>query len=236
MNDFVNVNVGGTIYTTSRATLCRFPDSMLGSMFSDRLPSTRDEKGNYLIDGDGPLFRHVLNFLRRSVLVLPEDFKELDMLAQEADYYQINELIDAVTQLRNAVAIEREKEEAEKNCVKEQEFLEVEFECANGRWIIFGSSDILQKIPVVMESFGNHQRLVRNQLDHIFGPEENGLIIPREQPLNRVKLFRQITQLGFKLVSLSSSGGDERSTDRWIFARDAKTTSGTVDPKLAKAK
>ncbi|XP_071499030.1 BTB/POZ domain-containing protein KCTD21-like [Diadema antillarum] len=114
MDDFVNINVGGTIYTASRATLCRFPDSMLGSMFSDRLPSTRDEKGNYLIDGDGPLFRHVLNFLRRSALVLPEDFKELDMLAQEADYYQINELIDAVTQLRN------EKEEAEKR----QEFLE----------------------------------------------------------------------------------------------------------------
>ena len=223
MNDFVSLNVGGTIYTTSRATLIRFPDSMLGSMFSDRMPSNRDEKGNYLIDGDGPLFRYVLNFLRRSVLVLPDDFKELDMLAQEADYYQIRELIETVSQLRSELAMEKEEEKRAKERIKEHEFMEVEFECANGRWIIFGSSEILQKIPVVMESFGNHQRLVRNQLDHIFGPEENGLIIPREQPLNRVKLFRQITQLGFKLSAVSSSGGDERSTDRWIFTREVKT-------------
>ncbi|XP_003730095.2 BTB/POZ domain-containing protein KCTD6 [Strongylocentrotus purpuratus] len=236
MTDFVSLNVGGTIYTTSRATLIRFPDSMLGSMFSDRLPSNQDDKGNYLIDGDGPLFRHVLNFLRRSILVLPEDFKELDMLAQEADFYQIKELIDAVTQIRNTVAVDREEEKRAKDLVKEQEFLEVEFECANGRWIIFGSSEILQKIPVVMEGFGNHLRLVRNQLDHIFGPEENGLIVPREQPLNRVKLFRQITQLGFKLVSVSSSGGDERSTDRWIFTRDVKSGSAGTTQKKPKAK
>nr|XP_054771258.1 BTB/POZ domain-containing protein KCTD6-like [Lytechinus pictus] len=235
MTDFVSLNVGGTIYTTSRATLIRFPDSMLGSMFSDRLPSTQDDKGNYLIDGDGPLFRYVLNFLRRSILVLPEDFKELDMLAQEADYYQIKELIDAVSQLRITVAMAKEEETRAKERIQEQEFLEAEFECANGRWIIFGSSDTLQKIPIVMEGFGNHLRLVRNQLDHIFGPEENGLIVPREQPLSRVKLFRQITQLGFKLASVSSSGGDERSTDRWVFTREVKSSSTTcTTPTKAK--
>ena len=84
----------------------------------------QDDKGNYLIDGDGPLFRHVLNFLRRSILVLPEDFKELDMLAQEADFYQIKELIDAVTQIRNTVAVDREEEKRAKDRVKEQEFLD----------------------------------------------------------------------------------------------------------------
>eukprot|EP00057_Strongylocentrotus_purpuratus_P000627 XP_001179882.2 PREDICTED: BTB/POZ domain-containing protein KCTD6-like [Strongylocentrotus purpuratus] len=112
---------------------------MLESMFSGRLPSIKDDKGNYLIDGDGSLFRYVLNFLRRSILVLPEDFKEFDMLAQEADYYQIKELIDAVTQA---------KERA-----KEREFLEVEFErdTQDGKWRIFGSSETFNKIPVVMQ-------------------------------------------------------------------------------------
>ncbi|XP_072180578.1 BTB/POZ domain-containing protein KCTD6-like [Diadema setosum] len=213
MNDFVNVNVGGTIYTTSRATLCRFPDSMLGSMFSDRLPSTRDEKGNYLIDGDGPLFRHVLNFLRRSVLVLPEDFKELDMLAQEADYYQINELTEAVSQLRN------EKEEVEKR----QEFIELQF---SGRstmtWFIYGSWDILQKIPVVKENFRNiHGQQINSKCDGVYVNTRG------KQPLNRIKLFEQITQLGFRLVS---SRGSDNDADKWTFSRDAKTTSGT-NPK-----
>ncbi|XP_072180577.1 BTB/POZ domain-containing protein KCTD4-like [Diadema setosum] len=222
MNDVISLNVGGTIYTTSRATLCRFPDSMLGSMFSDRLPSTRDEKGNYLIDGDGPLFRHVLNFLRRSVLVLPEDFKELDMLAQEADYYQINELIEAVTQLGN------EKEEAKRR----QEFLELELvHEANNRdcWSIFGSRNILQKIPVLIpylgKACGTYEAYEGIRVRDAFGTP----------PLDRIKLYEQIAQLGFRLASLSSRGGDGQGcycvgVDRWIFARDAKTASGT-DPK-----
>ncbi|XP_072180576.1 BTB/POZ domain-containing protein kctd15-like [Diadema setosum] len=224
MDDFVNINVGGTIYTASRATLCRFPDSMLGSMFSDRLPSTRDEKGNYLIDGDGPLFRHVLNFLRRSALVLSEDFKELDMLAQEADYYQINELIDAVTQLRN------EKEEAEKR----QEFLEVQLIHSTSRtfrWKIFGRLATLQEIPALTPFVGNHSRVQTNS--EIYGIRILGYGANNKPQMNRIKLYEQIAQIGFKLVSLSSRGGDSHryhdSVDRFLYSRDAKTTFGT-DP------
>ncbi|XP_072180560.1 BTB/POZ domain-containing protein kctd15-like [Diadema setosum] len=227
MDDFLNINVGGTMYTASRATLCRYPDSMLGSMFSDRLPSTRDEKGNYLIDGDGPLFRHVLNFLRRSVLVLPEDFKELDMLAQEADYYQINELIGAVNQVRR---LRNKKEEAEKR----QEFLELQFTPDGGRghsWLIFGSWDVLHKIPVVNERFIYTWQQFNSELDGVFISS----YVREVQPLNRIKLYEQITQLGFRLLSLSSRGADTNYNthivDRMIFARDAKTTSGRpTDP------
>eukprot|EP00057_Strongylocentrotus_purpuratus_P005223 XP_003730472.1 PREDICTED: BTB/POZ domain-containing protein KCTD6-like [Strongylocentrotus purpuratus] len=202
MTDVVSLNVGGTIYTTSRATLTRFPDSMLGSMFSDRLPSIKDDKGNYLIDGDGSLFRYVLNFLRRKILVLPEDFKEFDMLAQEADYYQIKELIDAVARAKERV--------------KKQEFLEVE--CSHDSrfptWEIFCRSEILQKIPVLVK-IGFVKRPC------ITGTEENGFSIPSKPPLNRVNLFMQITQLGFKLVSVSSSGKDAQArVDRWVFTRD----------------
>ena len=65
MEDLVTLNVGGCLYTTTVTTLTTYPDSMLGSMFSGRCPSHRDQNGNYVIDGDGPIFRHVLNFLRR---------------------------------------------------------------------------------------------------------------------------------------------------------------------------
>ena len=206
MTDVVSLNVGGTIYTTSRATLTRFPNSMLGSMFSDRLPSIKDDKGNYLIDGDGSLFRYVLNFLRRSILVLPEDFKELDMLAQEADYYQIKELIDAVTR-------------AKSEHVKEQELLEVEVEGSQGDWSIVGSSETLQKIPVLMEAWNRRNRPSSYP---IFGPEGQKFYFHRKgnigqtRPLNRIKFFRQIAQLGFKL---SGSSAQETSY-RWVFTRD----------------
>ncbi|XP_072018527.1 uncharacterized protein [Amphiura filiformis] len=96
MADIVNVNVGGHVYTTTKNTLCRFPDSMLGCMFSGTLPSALDKEGNYFIDRDGTLFRYVLNFLRTSRLVLPKNFTEYELLGAEADFYQIPDLIDAV--------------------------------------------------------------------------------------------------------------------------------------------
>ncbi|KAJ8031284.1 BTB/POZ domain-containing protein KCTD6 [Holothuria leucospilota] len=220
--EFVSLNVGGHIYTTTRSTLRRYPDSMLGSMFSGRMSTTHDSEGRYLIDGDGPLFRYVLNFLRRSELILPDNFAELDMLVAEADYYQIAEMVDALRSLRERRMESQEELNRKLESPKIQEFLEVEFECANGNWIIFARADILKKIPTVMESFGSHSNLYRTQFGRIFGPEENGLILPRERPLNRLKLFRELTQMGFELQAVSSSGGDERSTDRWVFSRVVK--------------
>ncbi|XP_022088091.1 BTB/POZ domain-containing protein KCTD21-like [Acanthaster planci] len=218
MDEVINLNVGGSLYTTSLSTLTRYPDSMLGSMFSGRIQSARDAQGNYVIDGDGPLFRYVLNFLRRSTLTLPDDFRELDLLAAEADFYQIRELIQAVARLREDQ--ERQGEEARRQAerIPEMEFVEVEFECASGQWIVFGSADVLKRIPVVVGSFKDghtfKSRLTRS--------EEYGLNLPRGQPVNRVRLFRETSLLGFRLACTSSSGGDERSTDRWVFAREVK--------------
>ena len=62
MPDTITLNVGGTIYTTSKATLTRYPSSMLGCMFSDRLPSAVNKDGNFVIDRDGNLFRHGVEF------------------------------------------------------------------------------------------------------------------------------------------------------------------------------
>lgn len=89
----VSLNVGGTIYTASLTTLTRYPKSMLAAMFSGRLPLETDANGNYFIDRDGKLFRFVLNFLRTSQLNLPKGFDELEQLKQEADFYQITDLL-----------------------------------------------------------------------------------------------------------------------------------------------
>ena len=102
MSDIITLNVGGTIYTTSRTTITRYPTSMLGCMFSDRLPSAVDKHDNYVIDRDGKLFRYVLNFLRSCKLTLPENFQEYELLAVEADFYQIPELIKAVLESKTS--------------------------------------------------------------------------------------------------------------------------------------
>ncbi len=95
----INLNVGGVIYTTTHSTLTKYPDSMLSKMFTGLLPSAQDSNGNYFIDRDGKLFRYILIFLRSSQLLLPDDFQELDLLAAEADFFQILPLIDALKPL-----------------------------------------------------------------------------------------------------------------------------------------
>ena len=92
----LNLNVGGYVYTTTMDTLTRDPNSMLGAMFSGRQQVAKDTRGNYFIDRDGALFRHILNFLRTSELCLPQSFDEFDQLSAEADFYQVGELIEAL--------------------------------------------------------------------------------------------------------------------------------------------
>lgn len=35
------------------------------------------------------MFRHILNFMRNSRLLIPEPFKDLDLLIEEAKYFDI---------------------------------------------------------------------------------------------------------------------------------------------------
>ncbi len=94
--EIINLNVGGSLFSTTRTTLCAFPDSMLGAMFGGNMPTAKDENGRYFIDRNGTLFSYILDFLRTSQLTLPEDFKHYEQLAVEADFYQIIGIVEAV--------------------------------------------------------------------------------------------------------------------------------------------
>jgi len=64
--EIIEINVGGTLFTTSKRTLCKYPLSKLAWLFDDRNKDkvTRDSHGRYFLDRDPSLFRIVLNFLR----------------------------------------------------------------------------------------------------------------------------------------------------------------------------
>ncbi|KAK3106287.1 hypothetical protein FSP39_016957 [Pinctada imbricata] len=98
--DIIRLNVGGITYMTTRDTLCKYPDSMIGAMFRGELPSNVDQDGSYFIDRDGRLFQYVLNYLRSCQLALPCDFKEIDLLICEADFYQIQPMIESLRALK----------------------------------------------------------------------------------------------------------------------------------------
>jgi len=65
-DELVQLDVGGTEFTTMRSTLTKYPDSFLGRMFSGdwKTRGLRTPKGSLFIDRSPVLFAHVLQVLR----------------------------------------------------------------------------------------------------------------------------------------------------------------------------
>nr|KAF6407015.1 potassium channel tetramerization domain containing 15 [Molossus molossus] len=90
----VHIDVGGHMYTSSLATLTKYPDSRISRLFNGTEPIVLDSlKQHYFIDRDGEIFRYVLSFLRTSKLLLPDDFKDFSLLYEEARYYQLQPMV-----------------------------------------------------------------------------------------------------------------------------------------------
>ena len=91
----IKLNVGGHTFTTTISALTKFPETMLGAMFSGRHALLKDESGAYFIDRDGRNFHYILNFLRS-----PETFDigcipstTMTELKIEVDYYGLKDLM-----------------------------------------------------------------------------------------------------------------------------------------------
>jgi len=97
--EWVRLNVGGTVFMTTKTTLSRDPKSFLCRICqsndageSSGLGSEKDETGAYLIDRDPKYFGPVLNFLRHGKLVMDKNIVEEGVL-EEAEFYNITDLI-----------------------------------------------------------------------------------------------------------------------------------------------
>ena len=101
----VKLNVGGQCFTTSVQTLTKDPNSMLAAMFSGRFDMKPSEDGSFFIDRDGTHFRFILNFLRTGKLTLPEGATFTKELEEEAEFYQIRGLIDALRSAKLTVKV-----------------------------------------------------------------------------------------------------------------------------------
>ncbi|KAL0271207.1 UNVERIFIED_CONTAM: hypothetical protein PYX00_008377 [Menopon gallinae] len=90
--DIINLNVGGTRFSTSRQTLTWIPDSFFTALLSGRIPSVRDETGAIFIDRDPKNFSIILNYLRTRDIDLRNT--DLRALRLEAQYYGIAPLVE----------------------------------------------------------------------------------------------------------------------------------------------
>ncbi|XP_065315213.1 uncharacterized protein LOC135924093 [Gordionus sp. m RMFG-2023] len=93
----VHIDVGGIQYTTTLQTLTKYPESIIAKLFNGTIPIVLDSfKQHYFLNRDGKIFRHILNFLRNGRLLLSSNFKEIDLLMEEAQFFEINPLIKAL--------------------------------------------------------------------------------------------------------------------------------------------
>ena len=96
--DILHLSVGGVAYQASRQLLVSQEDSVLASMFSGRHAVEKDDSGRYFIDRDGALFGQILSYLRNGeLLTAPTSSVSLAQLLREAQYFQIQPLVDELT-------------------------------------------------------------------------------------------------------------------------------------------
>ena len=87
------------------------PGSMLHAMFSGRFDTKASEDGSYFIDRDGTHFRYILNYLRTGQLIVPKDEERSEELLAEAEFYQVEGIIKALTTktLKDSVILSSEQ-------------------------------------------------------------------------------------------------------------------------------
>ena len=103
----IQLNIGGTLYTTTKETLTKVEKSFLHEQFKNFphvLGCPKDKDGCYFFDRDGVLFRYILNFLRSvevgvspsGILHLPADFKEIGQLRAEAEFFKLSYMMERI--------------------------------------------------------------------------------------------------------------------------------------------
>jgi len=89
-NGRVVLNVGGKRFETLTETLRKYPNTMLGAMFSSSSTmAVSDENGEYFFDREPKLFEVILNFYRHGKIIIPAN-RSSEMVKEELDFFGIN--------------------------------------------------------------------------------------------------------------------------------------------------
>ncbi|XP_060560890.1 BTB/POZ domain-containing protein KCTD7-like [Ruditapes philippinarum] len=89
----IELNVGGKLLTTHYFTLMKESPTRLSKMFENLEMIPRDKQCRFVIDFDGDIFVHVLNYLRTGSH--PPKDKVLEVY-ECAEYFGIKSMVDAL--------------------------------------------------------------------------------------------------------------------------------------------
>ncbi|KAI1707656.1 BTB/POZ domain-containing protein [Ditylenchus destructor] len=102
-SDWVRLNVGGKLFQTTKSTLSTHPESFLARLANGNIPSEKDDTGAFLIDRNFEQFGTILNYFRSGVVNLDRNEKAMKDLLCEADFYNVQLLVDKINKATETV-------------------------------------------------------------------------------------------------------------------------------------
>ncbi|XP_034412057.1 BTB/POZ domain-containing protein KCTD1 isoform X3 [Cyclopterus lumpus] len=212
----VHIDVGGHMYTSSLATLTKFPESRIGRLFDGTEPIVLDSlKQHYFIDRDGHMFRYILNFLRTSKLLIPDDFKDYSLLYEEARYFQLQPMLAELESWRQDQELSRVSRPCECLVVRVAPDLGERITLSGDKALI---EDVFPEIGDVMcnsvNAGWNHDST------HVIRFPLNGYC-----HLNSVQVLERLQQRGFEIVGSCGGGVDSSQFSEYVLRRELRRTS-----------
>ncbi|XP_051500638.1 uncharacterized protein kctd1 isoform X1 [Myxocyprinus asiaticus] len=223
----VHIDVGGHMYTSSLATLTKYPESRIGRLFDGTEPIVLDSlKQHYFIDRDGHMFRYILNFLRTSKLLIPDDFKDYSLLYEEARYFQLQPLQAELERWRS----EQDSRYTSRMC--ECVVIRVAPELGE-RITLSGDKALIEDIfPEIGDVMCNSVNAGWNHdSTHVIRFPLNGYC-----HLNSVQVLERLQQRGFEIAASCGGGVDSSQFSEYVLRREVKRNHRGVTTSVIRIK
>ncbi|EEC14814.1 potassium channel tetramerization domain-containing protein, putative, partial [Ixodes scapularis] len=185
------------------------PESRLARMFNGSIPIVLDSlKQHYFIDRDGKMFRHVLNFLRTNTVAVPADFPELELLYEEARYYDIPALTRQLEPLREQAQQRRRAA----SCLA----LNISPDMGE-RIVISGERALVEQVfPEIAQALMDARSGVAWNQDtkHVIRFPLNGYC-----KLNSLQTITRLLNAGFRVMASNGGGVEGQQFSEYLFVR-----------------
>ncbi|KAJ8932667.1 hypothetical protein NQ318_012646 [Aromia moschata] len=218
----------------------KYPESRLAKLFNGSIPIVLDSlKQHYFIDRDGGMFRHILNFMRNSRLLIPDNFQDLDLLLEEAKYFDITPMVRHLEQMKkdrikNGVASANGAKSLtgdscrlpQRNCDVARQPGQDSYECVamhvspdlGERIMLSGDRSLLEDVfPETNQAVMDARTGVAwNQQDahHVIRFPLNGYC-----KLNSMQVITRLLNAGFKIAASNGGGVEGQQFSEYLFVR-----------------
>jgi len=188
--------------------------------------SQDSQTGRYFVDGDGKLFRHILNFCRTKQLTLPDNFDELDLLHQEATFFEIAPMVSAMNKLMK----ERGRLVKEQNPMSISKVESKEFDCVTLRITQDAETTGGERVSISAPQETMEKELP--ELTAAWKTDKNSLFTSNtgyvtKLPVNDfsrispLEILRRLLESNFMIAASSTSASFNTATNNYIASQEA---------------